>query len=90
MANPLMNMIGAATNNSMGNMMNMLGMFKNANNPNKMIESLINTNPQAKQAWQQMQGMIKGKDKNQINSMVNDLAKQKGLDIEAIRKQLGI
>jgi len=84
MGNPLMGMIGNMMGNSnnsnpmIGMLMSMMGGGKP--NPNMIMQQLMQTNPQAKQMWQQVQQMTQGKSEQEIQGMVNELAQKNGID----------
>ena len=83
--NPLINMM---SNN--GNMMSKIGpmvqMLKG--NPAGAIQSMINSNPQAKQAWEQAQNMANGKSKAELEALVNNMAKEKGINVNELKSLL--
>ena len=62
----------------------------NTNNVSKspmdVVQKMINQNPSLSKAWQEAQIMAQGKNEDEIMNMVNQLAKQKGIDINQVIK----
>lgn len=59
-------------------------------NLNGLVNSLINSNPAAKQAWQQTQQLIQGKSSAEIEQLVGNMCQQRGTSIDEVKATLGI
>ncbi len=72
----------------MGNnpIMQMMGMLQNSNNPRAVMEKLASQNPQL----QQVMGLAQGKTPQQLQQMAENLAKEKGVNLQEFMKQIGI
>lgn len=55
-----------------------------------VAQSLINSNPQAQQAWQQAQQLAKGKTDDELISLVDNMCKQRGTTLNDIAAALGV
>lgn len=51
------------------------------NNFMNMFNNMLSSNPQANQLWQTAQQMTNGKSPEQIKTIIQNVAKQKGIDI---------
>ena len=56
------------------------------NSPQNMVQNMINQNPSLMETWRQAQSMAQGKSEAEIMNMINQLAKQKGIDLNQIIK----
>lgn len=59
---------------------------QNGANPNQLAQQLIQQNPAVRQAAQ----MINGKTPDQIRDMAYGMAKQRGIDLDRMARQMGI
>lgn len=80
MFNP-MQMIGS--NNPI---MQMMGMLQNNKNPMAVMLKLAEQNPQL----QQVMGITQGKTPQQMQQMAENLAREKGVNLQEFMKQMGI
>lgn len=71
-------------NNQLGQIMNMIG--KGGMNPQTLINTMIQQNPQLKQVLP----LVKGKDNKQLEETFNNLCKERGIKPEDFIKNLGI
>ena len=71
-------------NNPMINQLAMLA--RNGGNPMQMLQRLAPINPQAAQAMR----MIQGKSPQQLQTMAQNMAKERGIDINQMIRELGI
>lgn len=55
-------------------------------NPMQMIQSMAGQNPQIAQAFQMMQG----KSPQQLQTMAQNMAKERGIDLNEMMRKLGI
>lgn len=55
---------------------------------NIMMRQLINTNPQAWNAWQQARNMANGKTDQQRQQIVENLAKERGMTMDEVRSAM--
>lgn len=55
-------------------------------NPNQLMMQLAQNNPAVRQAMQ----MVNGKTPDQIRDMAQQMARQRGVDLNQLSKQLGI
>ena len=53
----------------------------------QMLEKFKNQNPQM---YQQVQQMIQGKNENQLKQMAQNIAKERGIDLNSFANQFGI
>ena len=79
--NPMMQMMGS--NNPI---MQMMGMLQNSKNPMAVMQKLAGQNPKL----QQVMGMTQGKTPQQMQQMAENLAKEKGVNLQEFMKQMGI
>ena len=68
------------------NPMQIIQAVQNGANPNQMMNQLVQSNPVMRQAAQ----LMSGKTPNQIRDMVQQRAKQMGVDLNQFEKQWGI
>lgn len=73
-------------NNIPMNPMQLIQMIQRGGNPNQIIGQLIQQNPAVRQAAQ----FMNGKTPQQIQSEVQKMAAQRGVDLNQLAKQLGI
>lgn len=66
--------------------MQMMGMLQNSKNPMAVMQKLAGQNPQLKQIME----MTQGKTPQQIQQMAENLAKQKGVNLQEFMQQMGI
>ena len=78
--NPMLQMMG---NNPI---MQMMGMLQNSKNPMAVMQKLAGQNPKL----QQVMGMTQGKTPQQMQQMAENLAKEKGVNLQEFMKQMGI
>lgn len=91
MFNPLQAIMGLFGGN--GGIGQLLGMFNGGMHPQNIITTLMQSNPQMKQAWPKVQEIVKGKSPDQLKEMVSNMAKERGTSLEEIKKtvsQFGI
>ena len=55
-------------------------------NPNQLMMQLVQQNPAVRQAMQ----MVNGKTPDQIRDMAQQIARQRGIDLTQLTRQLGI
>jgi len=79
--NPMMQMMGS--NNPI---MQMMEMLQNSRNPLAVMQKLAGQNPKL----QQVMGMTQGKTYQQMQQMAENLAKEKGVNLQEFMKQMGI
>lgn len=88
--NPLLNMMGNGGPMAMlqnNPLMQIINMAKSGNgNPMQMIQQMASRNPQMQQVLQ----MVNGKDQNQLNELIANTAKEKGVDLKQLADQLGM
>jgi uncharacterized protein YidB (DUF937 family) len=68
------------------NPMHLMQMLQNGANPNQLAHQLIQRNPAFRQAAQ----FMNGKTPQQIQKDVQQMAAQRGVDLNQLAKQLGI
>lgn len=61
-------------------------MLQNGINPNQIMSQMIQQNPTVRQAAQ----FMNGKTPQQIKNEVQQMAKQRGINLDQLAKQLGI
>lgn len=73
--------------NTMNNpMMQLVQMMRNGQNPMQMMEQWAQTDPRMGQAM----SMIRGKSPQQLEQMARNMAKERGIDLDMMRRQMGI
>lgn len=60
--------------------------MNNGGNPMQLIQQMAGQNPQIAQAFQMMQG----KSPQQLQSMAQNMAKERGVDLNQMLRQMGI
>lgn len=68
------------------NPMQVIQMLQRGANPNQLMMQLAQNNPAVRQAMQ----MVNGKTPDQIRDMAQQMAKQRGIDLDQLTQQLGI
>ena len=67
-------------------MMAMLQMARNGGNPIQMLQQMAGQNPQAAQAMR----LIQGKNPQQLRQIAENMAKERGVDLNQMAHQMGI
>lgn len=67
-------------------MMQMLAMMRGGQNPQQVLLTMAQNNPQVRQVMQMMQG----KSPAELRQMADNMAAQRGTTVEDIARQLGI
>ena len=67
-------------------MMAMLQMARNGGNPMQMLQQMAGQNPQAAQAMR----LIQGKNLQQLRQIAENMAKERGVDLNQIAQQKGV
>lgn len=67
-------------------LLSLMGLIRNGGNPQVLINQLAANDPQVRQAVQ----MIQGKSQEQLKQMVTNMAKERGISVNDIARQLGI
>lgn len=71
----------------MGNpLMAMIGMARNGGNPMQLVQQMAAQNPQMRQ----FMGMVQGKSPQQLQQLAENVARERGTTIDAVRQQLGL
>lgn len=74
-------------NNAMNTpMMQMMGLLQAGQNPNAILRTMMQTNPEVRQVMQ----MFNGKSPQQLQQMAINMAAERGTSVEDIARQLGI
>lgn len=66
--------------------MQMMGMLQNSKNPMAVMQKLAGQNPQLQQVMQ----IANGKNPMQLQQMAENLAREKGVNLQEFMKQMGI
>ena len=66
--------------------MAMLQMARNGGNPMQMLQQMAGQNPQAAQAMR----LIQGKNPPQLRQIAENMAKERGVDLNQIARQMGV
>ena len=66
--------------------MQIIRLYKSGGNPMQILSQMAQSNPQMGQAMQ----MLQGKSPQQIQQMVQTMADQNGIDLNALAKQFGL
>lgn len=66
--------------------MQIVGMMKSGKNPQQLLMSLAQANPQVRHAMQMMQG----KSDAELRQMAMNMAKEQGVNINDVLRQLGV
>ncbi len=64
----------------------MVNMMKNGGNPQALVQQMMGKNPE----FGNLVNSLNGKDQSQVNDMIANLAKQKGVDLKQLADQLGM
>lgn len=64
----------------------MLQMARNGGNPMQMLQQMAGQNPQAAQAMR----LIQGKNPQQLRQIAENMAKERGVDLDQMAKQMGL
>lgn len=67
-------------------MMQMMQMVRNGLNPMTMMQNMARTDPQVAQFMK----MIEGKNSRQLRQMAENVARERGVTLEEVARQLGI
>lgn len=67
-------------------MMQMVQMLRNGQNPMQMMEQMARKDPRASQAF----NMIQGKSPQQLEQMARNMAREKGIDLDMVMRQMGL
>ena len=67
-------------------MMQMMQMVRNGLNPMTMMQNMARTDPQVAQFMK----MIEGKNTQQLRQMAENVARERGVTLEEVARQLGI
>ena len=68
------------------NIMEIIGAFRNGTNPQAYLQSQAQNNPAIARALE----MTQGKNPDQIMQVAQNLARERGVDLNSLRQQLGI
>lgn len=68
------------------NPMQLIQMVRNSQNPMQMLQQMAGQDPVIARAFQ----MTQGKTPDQVMTVVNNLAKTQGVDIDKVKSQLGL
>lgn len=88
--NPLLSMMNG--NNPMANMMQnnpifqMINMMKNGGNPQQLVQQMMGQNKE----FGNIVNSLNGKDQNQVNEMIANMAKEKGVNLKELAKNIGM
>lgn len=72
----------------MQNLNQIMSMLKNAQNPQGLLNLLAMQNPEIANAINMTNQICNGKDNNQLAIIAQNLAKEKGIDLNSIIKML--
>ena len=72
--------------NEIDGIMQLVNVYKGGGNPVQMMAQMAQNNPQMAQATQ----MLQGKNPQQIQQMVETMAKDRGIDLNQLAQQLGL
>ena len=64
----------------------MINIARNGGNPMQLMQQMARSNPQVNQVMQ----MMNGKSPDQLRQMASNMAKERGMDLNQVAKQLGI
>lgn len=67
-------------------MMQMMGLLQAGRNPNQILQTMVQNNPQARQIMQ----IMHGKTPEQLRQMASNMAAERGTTVEDVARQLGI
>lgn len=68
------------------NIMQLVSMMKQGNNPMQMLQQMAAQNPQAAQAMQ----IIQGKSPEQLKQIAANMAKERGTNLDEVMRNLGL
>ena len=68
------------------NIMEIIGAFRSGINPQSYLQSQAQNNPEIAKALE----MTQGKSPDQIMQVAQNLARERGVDLNSLRQQLGI
>lgn len=69
----------------MSDLMQIIGMVRNSGNPMQFLQSQAQSNPMIAKVLQ----MTQGKNEQEIMQIANNMAKEQGVDLIGLRRQLG-
>ena len=73
--------------NPTGNpMMRMIQLMRSGQSPMGMMQEMAQQDPRAQQAMQ----MIQGKSPQQLRQMAQNMAREKGIDLDMVMRQMGL
>lgn len=73
--------------NHTGNpMMRMIQLMRSGQSPMGMMQEMAQQDPRAQQAMQ----MIQGKSPQQLRQMAQNMAREKGIDLDMVMRQMGL
>ena len=73
--------------NPTGNpMMRMIQLMQSGQSPMGMMQEMAQQDPRAQQAMQ----MIQGKSPQQLRQMAQNMAREKGIDLDMVMRQMGL
>ena len=67
-------------------LVSLMGLVRNGGNPQVILNQIAQTNPQVRQAMQMMQG----KSNAELRQMAMNMAKEQGVNINDVLRQLGV
>mgnify|MGYP000174867598 CR=1 FL=1 len=67
-------------------MMAMMQMMQSGRNPMQLLQQMAGQNPQAAQAMR----LIHGKNPQQLRQIAENMAKERGVDLNQIARQMGV
>lgn len=67
-------------------LVSLLGLVRNGGNPQVILNQIAQTNPQVRQAMQMMQG----KSNDELRQMAMNMAKEQGVNINDVLRQIGV
>ena len=67
-------------------LLSLMGLVRSGGNPQAMLNQLAKTNPQIRQAMQ----MMHGKSNAELRQMAMNMAKEQGVNINDVLRQLGV
>lgn len=75
------------TNTTMNNPLNlMMNILRRGGNPMSIAQQMANSNPQMRQFY----NMVNGKSPAQLKQMAENMARERGVNINDVARQLGI
>lgn len=67
-------------------LVSLMGLVRNGGNPQVILNQIAQTNPQVRQAMQMMQG----KSNDELRQMAMNMAKEQGVNINDVLRQIGV